>query len=248
MSRTNASLTTTPVAAPRTPGRGVRRLSGPVHAHVLDLDKPRRYDGLLTFRCGDPDTEKAVAEVQQTARRLHAGSTEMTQTPVVLEDDAGELIGYCSVHRRNPREYLDNALPYIADRYIVAFGRDLRFRKCLLRSNLTSVGAVLVQAGLDMIALEAERRPMPSVSALVRRENGDSHRIFESFGFKLRAGLAAGTGQECRWRARGTPPPPSLPLDVYVPPERPAPPPEPAGRNEPCTCGSGNKFKKCCGR
>jgi SEC-C motif len=46
---------------------------------------------------------------------------------------------------------------------------------------------------------------------------------------------------------------PMLPLDPYTT-EKPEPPPDTivgkavAGRNDPCPCGSGKKFKKCCGK
>lgn len=44
-----------------------------------------------------------------------------------------------------------------------------------------------------------------------------------------------------RWRAAGLPVPQPIALDT---PHSPAPEP---GRNEPCPCGSGKKYKKCCG-
>ncbi len=36
-------------------------------------------------------------------------------------------------------------------------------------------------------------------------------------------------------------------LPAHLAPAKPAAPPAPVGRNEPCTCGSGKKFKRCCG-
>ncbi len=46
---------------------------------------------------------------------------------------------------------------------------------------------------------------------------------------------------------------PDQPEDVsdverLLDPERPATAGSPAGRNDPCPCGSGVKYKKCCGR
>jgi hypothetical protein len=57
------------------------------------------------------------------------------------------------------------------------------------------------------------------------------------------------------WAAFRKEPPPrpsvKLPLLRTAPSSKPLPPPEPrtrrVGRNEPCPCGSGKKFKKCCG-
>lgn len=36
-------------------------------------------------------------------------------------------------------------------------------------------------------------------------------------------------------------------LPAHLAPAKPAAPPAPVGRNEPCPCGSGKKFKRCCG-
>jgi SEC-C motif len=233
-----------PATRRRSTARGVRRLTGPVHAYILDHDEPRRYEGFTTFNAGDPSTEEAVREVHRTAERLHAGTTTMIQTPVVVEDSSGGFIGYCSIHRRQPFGYPDGPRPFIAERYIVAFGRDLKYRKCPLRDNTTYVGEIVVRAGLDMIALEAVGKPMPSVSALVRPENGGSHRVLETYGFVCTPTSFTGFSQDVLWREAGEPLPPAPGLDVYVPPFS-------AGmvsRNDPCPCGSGKKFKKCCER
>lgn len=235
-----------PATGGRSTARGVRRLTDPVHAHILDYDKPRRYEGFTTFNAGDPNTEEAVGEVHRTAERLQAGTTTMAQTPVVVEDASGELIGYCSIHRRPPFGYADgDPRAWIAERYIVAFGRDLEYRKCPLRDNTTYAGEIVVRAGLDMIALETVGKPMPSVSALVRPENSGSHRVLETYGFKCTPAPAAGLSQDVLWREAGEPLPPAPSLDVYVPPFSPA---AGVGRNDPCPCGSGKKFKKCCER
>ena len=240
MVRPSSSRTTTPVDGPQTATRGVRRLTGPVFAYVLDHDKPTRYEAFTRFSCGDP-ADVAVGEVQDTAGRLYGGNLRVTQTPVVVEDGAGALIGFCSVHRR---EHPYPASPWIAERYIVAFGRDLHYRGCALRDGTTHVGEILMRAGLDMIAGETEGRPMPSVSALVRPENGDSRRALQAFGFDWQPAAETGYEQDLLWRQPGRPLPPPLGVDVYVPPIAPAARPR---RNEPCPCGSGRKYKKCCG-
>ena len=229
----------------RSTARGVRRLTGPVHAYILNHGEPERYEGFTTFNAGDPNTEEAVREVHQTAERLHAGTITMAQTPVVVEDASGGFIGYCSIHRRPPFGYPDgNPRPWIAERYIVAVGRDLEYRKCPLRDNTTYVGEIVVRAGLDMIAIEAVGKPMPSVSALVRPENGSSHRVLETYGFVCTPTTTTGS-QDVLWREAGESLPPAPGLDVYVPPFSPA---GGVGRNDPCPCGSGKKFKKCCER
>jgi len=40
----------------------------------------------------------------------------------------------------------------------------------------------------------------------------------------------------------------ALSARVPPPPPKAAAEPQPVGRNDPCPCGSGKKYKKCCGR
>ncbi len=229
-------------ASNRTAQRGVRRLTAPVHAHILDQEKPRHYEAFMAFRCGDP-ASKAVGEVQLTARRLYEGATELSQTPVVLEDSEHRMVGFCSVHTRPPGGYPgEDPHLWIAERYIVAFGRDLRYRRRLLRDNTTWVGEAVIRAALDMIVLEAGAGPMPAVSALVRPLNKGSSRVLEGFGFESHPTVPL-WGQNLLWRKRGLPPPPELDPDAYLPPQAPVR----IGRNDPCWCGSGRKLKRCHG-
>ena len=72
----------------------------------------------------------------------------------------------------------------------------MKYRRYLLRDGVTHVGEALIRAGLDMIALEANGRPMPSVSALVRPENGNSHRVLEAFDFQCFPATSTGLGQD----------------------------------------------------
>jgi hypothetical protein len=230
--------------ARRASAPGVRRLTGPVRAHVLG--DPAAYPALASLRCGDASSETAAREVEQTAARLVARTTTMAQTAIVVEDDSGAPLGYASVHRRPPLGYDDQGpRPWIADRYIVAFGRDRARRDHPLRDSSTRVGEVVVRAALDMIALEAPGRPMPSVSALVRPENESSHRVLQALGFENLPMATTGFHQDLRWRDRGLPLPAPLPRDVYVPPTESAL--QPPGRNDPCPCGSGKKWKHCHG-
>jgi len=61
------------------------------------------------------------------------------------------------------------------------------------------------------------------------------------------------TVRELEWWACFRPPPPPVPQRPPSPAPgvtaRPAPPPQKkVGRNEPCPCGSGRKYKHCCGK
>jgi RimJ/RimL family protein N-acetyltransferase len=239
MSTPSSSSATHLTGPQQSGGRGVRRLTGPAIAHVLE--RPTRYAGFASFECGDASSA-AVREVQDTARRLYEGKLRLTQVPIVVEDVTGALIGFCSMHRRS-HPYPGS--PWIAERYIIAFGRDVRYRGYALRDGSTRIGEVLVRAGLDMIAGEAEGGPMPSVSALVRPENHVSRHVLEALGFDWRPATDTGYEQDLLWREAGMALPPLPGSDVYVPPIARASAP---GRNDPCPCQSGKKYKHCCSR
>ena len=140
--------------------RGIRRLIGPVRAHILE--DPTVYAKLAAFRCGDARSERAVQEVEQTATRLVRGTTTMRQTPLVIEDEAGRLLGYISVHRRPPLGYEDGGQrPWIADRYIIAFGRDSSYRDQCLRDNRTRTVGAWRHVGLSRAARAIRLRGQP---------------------------------------------------------------------------------------
>jgi RimJ/RimL family protein N-acetyltransferase len=257
-------------------GRGIRRLTAPVRARILE--DPGSYEQLANFMCGD-EHERSAAEVHVTARRLAAGEAPLAQVPVVLEEQSGELIAFCSVHRYPQRHLVPEA-------YITAFGRSSAYRGCRLRDGVTTPGLAVLIAALEMIALGWEGRPMPQVWARVLRGNEPSHALFDRLGFlNLGEIIVARSSarvvredQQVRLLPACVPLPPPLDPDVYLPPvapRRPVLPAPPAqsvlvpgsprtasvtaalsgimresvagGRNEPCWCGSGRKLKKCHG-
>jgi hypothetical protein len=220
-----------------------RRLDGPIRAYILDGEKARGYAPFSTLRCGE-QSDKAVREVELTARRLRAGAVKMTQTPVVLESGAGLLLGYCSVHAREAHYEDGHDRPWVAERYIVGFGRDARFAGFTLADGETKLGEAIVRAGLDMIAVEYAGRGLPRISALVRAENEASHRIFDGFGFGREDSETTGYTQDLRVREAELALPEPLDASAYVPPAAPGPD---AGRNDPCWCGSARKLKRCHG-
>jgi hypothetical protein len=126
-------------------------------------------------------------------------------------------------------------------------------------------------AALDAIALAFDGEQKPRVWARLLPDNEPSHRIFENLNFRLcppwqhPIEIAPGQlaliqeDQVIRRLPYGEPLPYPLSREVYVPPETPKdeflfpleqdmhfPNPPALGRNEPCWCGSGKKYKKCC--
>jgi hypothetical protein len=264
-------------AAPRTlrTGRGIRRLTAPVRARILE--DPAAYEQLARFDCGDG---RSAAEVHFTAGRLASGEATLPQVPVVLEEQSGELIAFCSIYRYPQRHLVPEA-------YINAFGCEEAYRGYRLRDGVTTPGFAVLTAALEMIAIAWEGLPMPQVWARVLSGNRPSCALFDRLGFlNLGAIIVARSSerllredQQVRLLPSGTPLPPMLDPEVYVGPAAPRRPvlPAPAplativpgspstasvtaeladvtasqaqaqGRNEPCWCGSGRKLKKCHG-
>jgi hypothetical protein len=147
-------------------GLGIRRLTGPVRARILD--DPASYEQFANFRCGDPETSRSAREVNLTARRLGAGEAALPHVPVVVEDESGELVAFCTIYRC-PQRHL------VAEAYITAMGRSEEFRGSYLRDGVTTPGMIALIAGLDMVAIAWQGRPMPQVWARVLRGNKRSH-------------------------------------------------------------------------
>jgi len=93
------------------------------------------------------------------------------------------------------------------------------------------------------------RNPLPDLlCAALRDQYPDLNSILEKRQRKLMRLLEKVTGP----RPGKIEPPPVKTMAVSAPELRPSPPASPSpgkpGRNDPCPCGSGRKYKKCCGR
>jgi preprotein translocase subunit SecA len=92
----------------------------------------------------------------------------------------------------------------------------------------------LFHARLEAPQQEAQRRQADAGVAV--------HQVASAYGAQPGA---AGTGPEREEPARGTKPGPIAPK---APAKKPLRAEEKVGRNDPCPCGSGKKYKKCCGK
>ena len=239
--------------------RGVRRLTRPVYADIIT--DPESYEGFDTIRVGHAATSRCVREVQTTARRLAAGIPETEHTAVVVEEESGEMVSFCTI-RRNPM--LEQFYPEVD---ITAFGRDLAYRGVRLRDGTTTTGEIAIIAALDAIALSFEGANSPEVWARVLTDNTSSHAIFDRLQFLHLKGLVhpgpvpgvfLREDQELRIQHANKPLRWLLDPEVYVPPEKPSGsflvpvdhtkqfPSLQLGRNDLCICGSGKKWKRCC--
>jgi hypothetical protein len=242
---------------------GVRRLSRPVYARIIT--EPAKYEAFATIRVGDAATKRSVREVQTAARLLARGFRETDHTPVVVEEETGELIAFATIRRSHfPVER------FYPEVDITAFGRDVAYKDVRLRDGRTTAGEIAVIAALDAIDVAFQGSSSPEVWARVLPSNAGSHAIFDRLQFLRIKGLtrpaqiAPGKlalvqeDQEVRIQHANKPLHWLFDREVYVPPENGAgwvlapvdhanPPKRFAmGRNEPCICDSGLKWKQCC--
>jgi RimJ/RimL family protein N-acetyltransferase len=242
----------------------VRRLTRPVYARIIT--DPESYEGFSRINVGDPAISRSAREVTQTARRLWQGYPETLHTPVVIEEESGELISFATI-RRKPFG-VEQFCPVVD---ITAIGRDVAYGGVLLRDGRTSCGEAALIAALEAVGLAFDGEQKPRVWARLLRDNDPSHRIFENLNFRLCPPwqhpievapgqvILASEDQVIRRLPYGEPLPYPLDADAYIPPEKPegeflfplergmhfSNPPA-LGRNDPCPCGSGKKYKKCC--
>lgn len=231
----------------------------------LVVTDPSSEPVLADFMCAalakTPDELEAAADVKNIAREAHAGAY-CDERLAVLKTPADATIGFVLVRMMgHSEEYPHERGPSIMDApYIGAVGRLDSLANHRLSDGRTSVGAALMRLIHDVVALEVDGRPFPAVCARVLPGNDRSHRAFDASGYlnypKSHTGRAK---QDIRWRP-ASPPEPRLDPSVYLPPETLPGGPRlgtimrpikrlnlPTGRNAPCPCGSGRKYKKCCG-
>jgi hypothetical protein len=238
-------MTTNVQASHVAPLKQRRVIAGRVRVTLMKGTEARGDTDLLNFSCGagvhTPEGERAVREVQQGVKGAYEGQSFQNRV-VKVSEDGGGLIGVAVIcmtgdhsNRRLTRE------PYIG-----AIGRHDDYYRSVMSDNKTSVGAIVLRAAVDAVALEYEKRPMPEIWARVLVSNTSSQQIFTELGFDRlpKDAFNPPTEQVIRVRRADKPLPPELTTEMYLPPE---PPPPMRGRNDPCWCDSGKKYKKCHG-
>lgn len=141
---------------------------------------------LATFEAGDGP---AAHEVQLILGNLRSGEALPQTVAMLLDGDSGALLGIASVRiEGNPELRAKASTPWFLRRlsrspYVNLIARDERYRDHVLRDGATRLGSALLLAGLETVAAETDDGYLPTVWALVRRNNAASRRTFGAFGF-----------------------------------------------------------------
>ena len=161
------------------------RLEAPVRVLVKDKEECQGDPLLEEFRCGGTS---AAGEAAMIVENLLSGEA-LPQTVAMLIEDGGALVALCSIRLDgNAQIRADADAPWFLRRlasnpYVNLVARDDRYRNHVLADGRTRVGAAALRAGLEIVRADAAGAPMPTLWALVRRDNELSRRVFRAFAF-----------------------------------------------------------------
>jgi len=174
---------------------------------------------LEEFRCeGGP----AAGEVQMIVANLLSGEALAQTVALVQEESSGELLGIASVRMDGNEQIRSRSSePWFLRRlavnpYVNVIARDERYRNHVLRDGRTRLGTALLRAALELVEQSAPGKPLPTVWALIRRENRASQRAFREFAFYPHD-RSEESQQEVFVRRAGRPLPPAPDPEAYRP-------------------------------
>lgn len=161
-------------------------LTGPVSVSVSTKAECVGDPQLEAFRCGHGP---AGREVQLIVENLLSGEALPQTVALVKEEASGSLLGIASIRiEGNAQIRAKASAPWFVRRlsaspYVNVIARDERYRNHVLCDRRTRLGTAILRAGLEVVEHELSGRPMPTVWALIRRENLASKRAFREFAF-----------------------------------------------------------------
>ena len=199
--------------------RGGKELGAPVRVTVRSKAECAGDAQLEGFRCGDGP---AGREVGLIVGNLLSGEA-LPQTVAFVNDAAsGSLLGIASVRPDgNAQLRAKSSTPWFVRRlatnpYVNVIARDERYTGRLLLDGSTRLGTAILRAGLEALAAELGRERLPTVFALVRRENEVSKRTFAEFAFYPHD-RSAENQQDVFVRRAGRRLPAAPSLEAYIP-------------------------------
>ncbi len=161
-------------------------LVGPVRVVLQTKDECVDDRRLEAFEVGEGP---AGREVRMILENLLSGEAN-PQTVALLEHEAdGALLGMASVRiDGNAQIRSKSSTPWFLRRlagspYVNLIVRDERYRNHMLCDGRTRLGEALVRAALEVVGAEHSGRELPTVWALVQRQNLASKRAFARFAF-----------------------------------------------------------------
>jgi hypothetical protein len=161
-------------------------LAGPVRVLLQTKDECVEDPRLEAFKVGDGPAAK---EVRMILENLISGEAN-PQTLAMLEHRAtGALLGIASVRiDGNAQIRGRSSTPWFLRRlagnpYVNLIARDERYRNYVLQDGRTRLGEAVVRAALEVVRAEQPDGELPTVWALVQRDNFASKRAFARFAF-----------------------------------------------------------------
>jgi hypothetical protein len=196
-----------------------KMLGAPVRVTLRSKEECAGEAQLEDFRCSDGP---AAREVAMIVANLLSGEA-LPQTVAFINDAAGgALLGIASVRPDgNAQLRAKPSTPWFLRRlatnpYVNMIARDERYAGQFLRDGSTRLGTAILRGGLEALAHELGRQSLPTVWALVRRENEVSKRTFSEFGFYPHD-RSPENQQDVYVRRAGRRLPPLPPPDAYIP-------------------------------
>lgn len=198
---------------------GGTKLGAPVRVTARSKEECVGEPQLEEFRCGDGP---AGREVGLILGNLLSGEA-LPQTVAFVNDTAsGALLGIASVRPDgNAQLRGKSSTPWFVRRlasnpYVNMIARDERYTGSVLLDGRTRLGTAILRAGLEALAAELRAESLPTVFALIRRENETSKRTFGEFAFYPHD-RSSENQQDVFVRRAGRRLPAAPPLEAYIP-------------------------------
>jgi hypothetical protein len=194
-------------------------LDAPVRVTVRGKEECAGDRQLEGFLCGDGP---AGREVKLIVGNLLSGEAVPQTVAFVNEIGSGALLGIASVRPDgNDQLRAKSATPWFVRRlatnpYVNVIARDERYKGRVLRDGRTRLGTAILRAGLEALEAELGCERLPTVFALIRRENEISKRTFGEFAFYPHD-RSRENQQDVYVRRAGRRLPAAPPLDAYIP-------------------------------
>jgi hypothetical protein len=161
-------------------------LGGPVRVELRSKAQCAGDHRLEEFRAGPGPAAK---EVRLILENLHSGEALPQTVALLSEESGGALLGIASVRiDGNAQLRAKPSTPWFVRRlsrnpYVNVLARDERYRNHLLCDGETRLGTAILRAALEVVEHELAARSLPTIWALVRRDNAASKRVFGEFAF-----------------------------------------------------------------
>jgi len=194
-------------------------LGAPVRVTVRRKEECVSEPQLEGFRCSDGPAAREVALI---VGNLLSGEAVPQSVAFVNDAAAGTLLGIASVRPDGNAELRAKpSTPWFVRRlstnpYVNIIARDERYAGYVLSDGRTRLGTAILRAGLEALAAELGDGALPTVWALIRRQNLASKRTFGEFAFYPHD-RSPENQQDVFVRRAGRRMPPAPPLDAYIP-------------------------------